>query len=143
MLARILLAGCLITSLTIGCSSIAPTRKDVLRRAQMRPDSIALDIVFVRYRDDDDAMGDGLWREIDELAITPELRERLDANGFRVGVIGGRVPQVLETRMAIGDKPKIAQTGQVLNLDDEPKVTGRHLQLRPGKHGEIQNVAHS
>jgi hypothetical protein len=124
------LAGC--TPLHQGKSPLLP--------AQMSPDSVVLDMFFVRFPFGDPAVNEKLWEEIDEQQLAPELRERLSQNGFRVGLVSGQMPLALSKLMELSDKP--APTGQLegVTLNDmqaEPHVVRRHLQIRAGQRSEI------
>ena len=123
-----------------GCSTPLQKGKSPLMPAQMSPDSVAMDIFFVRFPFGDPAINEKLWNEIDEQQFAPDLRERLARNGFRVGLISGQIPVELSKLMALSDKP--APTGgleaaQVTNLEAQPRVVGRHLQTRAGQRSEI------
>jgi hypothetical protein len=135
---RMLLAAALFA--LVGCTAPLHQGKSPLLPAQMSPDSVALDMIFVRFPFGDPAINDKLWQEIDEQQFAPGLRERLARNGFRVGVIAGQIPAELSKLMALSDKP--APTGdiegsQVGTLEAEPRVVGRHLQIRAGQRSEI------
>ena len=84
LLPALLLVGCITTPAQKGRSPLKPAR--------MSPDSVVLDIFFVRFPFDDPQVNGQLWQEIDEQHFPPELRRRLTANGFRVGLVGGQLP---------------------------------------------------
>ena len=58
----------------------------------MSPDSVVLEMFFVRFPFGDPAVNEKLWEEIDEQQFAPDLRERLARNGFRVGLLSGQMP---------------------------------------------------
>ncbi len=90
LLAVLAMAGCTTTALHKGKSPLVP--------AQMSPDSVVLEMFFVRFPFGDPAVNEKLWEEIDEQQFTPELRERLARNGFRAGLVSGQMPdRVVET----------------------------------------------
>jgi hypothetical protein len=124
------LAGC--TQLHVRESPLLPT--------QMSPDSVAMDMFFVRFPFGDPAANEKLWEQIDEQQFAPDLRERLAQNGFRVGMISGQIPMQLSKLMELDDKP--APTGQVdgvelSSLESQPRVLRRHVQTRAGQPTEI------
>src|SRR5688500_8098291 len=63
-----------------------------LPSAQMSPDSVALDITFVRMPAADAATNDAIWSEADEQHFPADVRRQLAANGLRVGIIGLQIP---------------------------------------------------
>ncbi len=130
LLALLALAGC--SSLRVAKSPLMPT--------QMSPDSVVLDMFFVRFPFGDATVNEKLWEQIDEQQFAPDLRERLAQNGFRVGVVSGQMPVELSKLMELSDKP--APTGRlegvdVSNLETQPRVVRRHVQTRAGQGTEI------
>jgi len=128
----VMLLGCTSTPKTTGKSPLTPPK--------MSPDSCVLDIFFVRFPFDDPEVNTLMWQEIDEQHFPPQLRQRLRSNGFRVGLVDGQMPLVLSKLLELGEKPP--PTGEALSteaadLEDEPQMLRRHLQLRAGRRGEI------
>ena len=123
-----------------GCNTPLHKGKSPLMPAQMSPDSVVLDMFFVRFPFGDPAVNEKLWEEIDEQQFAPELRERLARNGFRVGLVSGQMPVELSKLLELSDKP--APTGEIEgakvdDLEAQPRVVRRHLQLRAGQRSEI------
>ena len=123
-----------------GCVTPSHKGKSPLMPVQMSSDSVVIEMFFVRFPFGDPAVNEKLWEEIDEQCFSPELRERLTSNGFRVGMVGGQMPMELSKLLELSDKP--APTGkiegaQVSDLESQPRVVRRHLQLRAGQRGEI------
>ena len=79
--------------------------KSPLVPASMSPDSVVLEMFFVRFPFGDPAVNEKLWEEIDEQQFPPELRERLARNGFRAGLVSGQMPDELSKLMQLSDKP--------------------------------------
>jgi len=140
LLPALLLVGCITTPAQKGRSPLKPAR--------MSPDSVVLDIFFVRFPFDDPQVNGQLWQEIDEQHFPPELRRRLTANGFRVGLVGGQLPIALSELLQLSDKPvrdgdfeagnvETGGTDEPITLDQPPQVLRRHLQLRTGRRSEI------
>ena len=75
----------------------------------MSPDSVAMDIIFVRVPLGDAEMNGKMWDEIDEQHFPAELRQRLLNSGFRVGLIGNQVPRPLAKLLELNDKPPSAR----------------------------------
>ena len=106
----------------------------------MSADSVVLDMFFVRFPFGDPAVNEKLWDEIDEQPFAPQLRERLAQNGFRVGLVSGRMPVELSKLLELSEKP--VPNGQIeqVKLSDlatQPRVVRRHLQIRAGQRSEI------
>ena len=106
----------------------------------MSPDSVVLEMFFVRFPFGDPAVNEKLWEQVDEQQFSPELRERLARNGFRVGLLSGQMPAELSKLLELSDKP--AAGGEVEgvkidSLESEPRVVRRRLQLRTGQRSEI------
>jgi hypothetical protein len=126
---------------TAGCNTPLHKAKSPLMPTQMSPDSVVLDIFFVRYPFGDSAVNNKLWEEIDEQHFSPELRERLARNGFRVGLVTGQMPMELSKLLELSDKPAptgvaVAET-KVDDLESQPRVMRQHLQLRAGHRSEV------
>ena len=124
----------------VGCSAPIQKGRSPLMPARMSDDSVVLDMFFVRFPFGDPTVNEELWEEIDEQRFSPELRERLTQNGFRVGLISGPIPAKLSELLQLTDKP--APTGelegaQVDSLETQPSVVRRHLQIRAGQRSDI------
>ncbi|MEN6405938.1 MAG: hypothetical protein ABFC96_15545 [Thermoguttaceae bacterium] len=124
-----------------GCNApIRPLGKSPLTPPQMSPDSIVLEMFFVRFPFGDTAINDKLWKQIDEQPFSSELRQRWAQNGFRVGLLSEPLPEELSTLMQLADKPaddREASESKVKDLGNEPRVLRRHLQIRAGQRSEI------
>ncbi|GAB6164820.1 hypothetical protein JCM19992_08200 [Thermostilla marina] len=125
-----------------GCAPIhiPETTEPLLKPPRMTPQSVALDIFFVRVPYGDETANVRLWQELDEQCLAPELRQALFRHGFRVGRSTGDASLTLAELLALDDAP--IATGPVQKadldaLDQEPKVVRRHLQLPFRKRGQI------
>ncbi len=132
LLAVLAMSGCATAALHKGKSPLAPPA--------MSPDSVVLEMFFVRFPFGDPAVNDKLWGAIDEQQFKPELRERLARNGFRAGLVSGQMPGELTKLMQLSDKP--APTSEPVStkvdaLENQPRVVRRHLQIRAGRRSEI------
>jgi hypothetical protein len=142
------LAGRLILLLAIslcgaGCSFIdrhaTATPKSPLSSASPSPDSVTLEILFVRAPLGNGALNQKFWDYIDEQRLPADLRRTLTENGIRTGVVCGQIPDELATLMTLTDKqaPKRDEPAPVNLLEDEPNVTVRLLQARAGHRNEV------
>ena len=123
-----------------GCINPVHSGKSPLLPAQMSPDSVALDMFFVRFPFGDADANEKIWQEIDEQQISSDVRERLNRNGFRVGVIGGQMPIELSKLMELSDKTTAVGEDDGVNVENiqaKPRVVRRHLQIRTGQPSEI------
>jgi len=125
----------------VGCHNFAvPVSKSPLKPVRMSSDSVALDVFFVRFAASDAEAATTLWADVDEMHLPAELRQRLAQNGFRVGLVGGQVPISLSRLLELKDKPapgcRSLET-QLVELDREPRVVRRHMELRAGVRTEV------
>ncbi len=137
-----LAAGLILLLCPAGCKPIMPETQlhSPLKPPVLSQGSLVLDIFFVRFPFDDEKVNVDLWGEIDEQHFSPECRNRLFHNGFRVGRVGNRIPVELAKLLELGEKP--VETGRPNRLDLEelakgPSVSRRHLQVQPGRRSEI------
>jgi hypothetical protein len=123
-----------------GCTSPIAKNKQLLKPAQMSPDSVVLELFFVRFPLGDPEANDQLWQEVDEQHFPADVRKRLMQNGFRVGILGGQIPIALSQLLELADKaapsgrPDEVPLGEVTT---EPRVQRRHMPLRAGVAGQI------
>ena len=125
-----------------GCTTVdlGEEGESLLAPPCMPSDSCTLDVFFVRCEFGDPQSNEELWQAVDEQHFSPELRQRLQANGFRVGVVGGQVPVALSELLELGNKPPPtggANQVSIADLQEEPRVTRSHLSIRSGLRKEI------
>jgi hypothetical protein len=123
-----------------GCNTPLRRCRSPLAPAQMSPDSVVLEMFFVRVPLGDAAVNEKLWAEVDEQQFSPELRERLTRNGFRVGLVSEPMPATLCELLQLADKPAPngdLEGSKVEDFESQPKVVRRHLPIRTGQRGEI------
>jgi hypothetical protein len=104
------------------------------------PESVVLDIFFVRFPFGDEASNGALWEEIDEQHFPTELRRELARNGFRAGLVGMQMPVALSRLLNLTDEPfesLEATEVQGDQLGSDPTVTGWHSQCRAGRRLEV------
>lgn len=123
------------------CTPIrAPEGKSPLAPVTMSPESCVLDIFFVRLPYGGNETNGPLWDEIDEQHFSYEMRRRLAQDGFRVGLVSGRIPRKLVELLELDAKP--APSGDCIQVPFEdlasaPRVVRRHLQIRAGRPQQI------
>ncbi len=125
----------------LGCSPIRPEKdRSPLSAARMSPDSVTLDVFFVRRPFGDPVTNEELWRDVDEQQISIETRRRLAANGFRAGVISGQMPMCLSQLLELNKNAASISGPQMTELSEIGSEEGpmwSHQQLRAGKRSEI------
>jgi hypothetical protein len=123
-----------------------------LRRMASSPDSVALEIIWARFPQNDEELNGSVWSQIDETQLTPAVRRELADNGFRVGVLAGMPPAAIARVLDLKGEPTtdaatktvevtddpMAVHGQAADLMKEPTVKRRLMQLRRGRRAEIQ-----
>jgi hypothetical protein len=119
-----------------------PHGHSLLRPAQASPDSLTMEIIWVRFPAGDPQLNGEAWQDIDETQIAPSVRRELANNGFRAGVISGGLPdavaQVLGQGAGTSDTAAATKVSQTVDLSTEPVVHGRVQQLRRNQRSEIQ-----
>jgi hypothetical protein len=100
----------LVVAALAGCASewnetSATTSSSLMQRFRLfrpglGPDTVPLEITVVRQPLGGRTVNEEIWREADEQVIPLEMRGTLEANGYRIGTIGGTAPPVLQTLLA-------------------------------------------
>ena len=119
-----------------GCTRWRANGKFELPPLKGPADSVALEIRFVEFPFGQAELNAPLWAEIDEQQLSPELRKRLDANGFRAGVAGAQIPAALERMLTPPEEPKDQQPSADPHLVDVRKRPAVRGSLRLTKLGE-------
>jgi hypothetical protein len=136
----------LVIMMTSGCQLFSASDIDLgsspLIAAHSSPDSVAMEIIWVRLPPGDADLSDDAWHEIDETQVDPSVRRELANNGFRVGVIGGTVPAAIASALNMnGSPPNHEATTNETDAEDlasDPVVHGRIQQVRRNQRTEIQ-----
>lgn len=115
-----------------GCSQWHSTAKLALPPIQTSPESVAMEIMFVQFPFGDAEINGPLWTEIDEQELAPDVRQRLNANGFRAGVVSGQLPVPLEKLLKLSESAPPPTEQTTIDVTKKPKVHGVHKQTRLG-----------
>ncbi|HUY92810.1 MAG TPA: hypothetical protein VMV10_28985 [Pirellulales bacterium] len=119
--------------LAVGCARWHSGGKFELPPLQGAPGSVAMEIRFVEFPFGQPDLNAPLWAQIDEQQLPPEVRKRLDANGFRAGVVGGQIPAALERRLAPQEEAQEAPADpNEVDVRKKPAVWGSFKQWRLG-----------
>jgi hypothetical protein len=125
-----------------GCTPLGPpaTAKSPLLPVRMSPESVALDLFFVRCPFNDAKLNRTLWANVDEQPFPAELRMAWMRNGFRVGIVANEIPAAIAELMELNDtSAPVPGKGleQQVDLLSQSRVAKRHLQIRPSGRSEI------
>jgi hypothetical protein len=108
---------------------------DVAERPPTTAHTIPIELLFVRCDESDAQLRDELWGFVDEQALGDATRRGLNANGLRVGVVGGHLPTHLADRFAP------LEAAAATEFPTAAAVTRRLLRLLPGKRSEVVAAA--
>lgn len=118
----------------------------LLKPLEANRSQVGLQVVFVKLPAGDAATEEEVWRLVDEQALPADVRRAATQNGFRAGVLGGRLPSRLEKLIHPDatdpsdpqDQPQFEQ-GQLPGIDisQEPTITAHQLYLESGESAEV------
>lgn len=121
----------------MGCSSWRemPVNTFELPAVRLAPDGFALQVTFVRLPTGEDAFDIELWKEVDEQAVEQEMRQRLNENGFRCGLVGAQLPAALRALLDKKDQNSTLEATSQREIDSLSQ--NRQINTRSGKRSEI------
>lgn len=138
---RLMLSALLVVVVGSSCAVVHNPGKSPLARPRMSPDSVVLDIFFIRVPLGQEEANRGLWDQVDEQHFPAEVRRQLSKSGFRAGVVAGQIPATLARLLETTDQPapgaSEAQQVGLKEMESEPRVVWRHLQCRSNQRAEI------
>jgi len=134
-LALLAAGGCRGVASSVSSETSAPV---AAQRPRAAPQTIPLELVFVRHEDHDPVLRDELWNLVDEQIYDESLRRRLHANGLRVGVVTAQLPPHLAERFL----PAAVDSGETLPaaLPDNPALMRHTLRLLPGRSSDVMSA---
>ncbi len=141
--ARVLLGGLLLPWFT-GCSPMfselpPPGSHAFLRPVETAPESVALEIFLVRIPANDRQLTEELWGTVDEGRFEVELRRDLVRNGFRAGVLGSTLPDVLARHLNLqSEMPEMTTEQLITDKSADPSVVRRVIQLNRHEPAIVQ-----
>ncbi len=137
-----LLAVCGGACLLVGCASWSndkPTERsaNLLPPRQLNPDSVLVETVLARFPMSAEQELSQIWRLTNEGVCDLSLRQKLDQNGLRAGVILGDLPHLIREQL---DKTAAKQTTDALEhaglaADVDNKMM--QLQCRAGRRKDL------
>lgn len=105
------------------------------------PLTIPVELVFVRFLENDPQLTDELWQLADEQLLPVDVRRRLNANGLRIGVVSARLPPALAARFTAVGSESATNPGLESSFAESPGVVRRTLRLLPGRENEIVSAS--
>jgi hypothetical protein len=106
-----------------------------LPATRMSSDSVALEIAFVRVPVGQDEINTRLWQQVDEQRLPTAQRLHLNDNGFRCGLVGTQLPDVL--RDLLDQQQQANQLDQAITSEMDVLAQNRRVQSRAGQRTEI------
>jgi hypothetical protein len=134
---------CCAATLALGCQVFdKPPDKaleSLLTPVRTSSESVALEIFQARIPLSQDAKSEALWDRIDEQKFDAGLRRKLVANGLRVGVVGGALPEDLSRLLELdGVAAEVADKQVITDQSAVPRVTRRVVQTKRREPISIQ-----
>lgn len=127
--------------MAVGCTALPDTGDitpdSLLQAADTSPETVTLGVYWATLDASDTETYEQLWQTAQEDRVPVEARRALAENGLRAGVVGGTPSSTLAKLLKPDPDATEAEQEQAA-LAGKAKVTGRMLQLRPGRRGEIQ-----
>jgi len=113
-------------------SQSKPSEQNGLRPIRPTREMVQVEVFITEHPAGDPLLGDILWDNVDESgALAPDVRESLNSNGFRVGIVGSAPPQALETLL------KRVRSSAASGDSELPR--GRRVALLENDSTEIQS----
>lgn len=130
-------------AVSAGCQAVIHTPPGTLERlltpVSTSPESVTLEIFDARIAPSQQEQLAALWRQVDEMQLPTDTRRRLQANGFRLGVIGGSLPPEVAALFSLTEQSDGDRQEQVITEQTAaPRVRRRVVQLQAGKATQIK-----
>ena len=128
-------ASALLPLLAVGCSawnrsSAEPSKLPPVR---MSPDAVVIEVQIIDIPVGDTAWQAELWNGIDEQYLSIEVRRRLYEAGFRTGIVGSKIPDILEREMEVQREASL----DLQEIGETPSAKYHRLSCRAGKRREV------
>lgn len=131
-----------LAALSAGCTSwettATATAKFDLPRTRLSRDTVVLEMRNLTIPENVGAQDlQKLWRELDEQHLDRTLRRSLADNGFRCGVFGSQLPDVLRTILDESEAASASGRWEQMESLSENSLGQRRLQARARRRYEI------
>jgi hypothetical protein len=127
-----------------GCGVVLSTAvpsdpQSLLRAVETGSESLKLEIFQVRIPADDPQLDEELWSTVDEQRLDVAVRRDLVRNGFRAGVLGGALPDLLARHLNLqSEMPEYETDRLITDQSASPRVVRRVLMLNRHNEATIQ-----
>ncbi len=128
----------LVCCCAVSCKQIPPKESsgnNLLQSPAASPETVGVDVYFVRIPYQNRELLRQLWSEVDEQWGSPALRRELMDQGLRIGIQGvSLTPTLSKLINATATPPQTAHPTEVAvaELQKDPLVDGKHRRLMPG-----------
>ncbi len=109
----------------------------LLSAPKMTPDSVVVEAVSLRFPLEAQAELAAIWDVLDESTLDLKVRQRLDENGLRCGILVGELPKIVRARMEELAGGKSEGTLEGLGLEAEVSSDTRRMQCHAGKRKDL------
>jgi hypothetical protein len=119
------------------CSSWKESFNEPLQLPAQRlaPDTVGLEITFVRVPAGQLDLNEQIWQHVDEQCVDAQARMDLNRNGFRTGLVGSQLPDPL--RRLLDEQKQQNGLDQLISSQTDVLAQNRQLQSRSGQRSEI------
>ena len=104
---------------------------------KLAPDSVVLEVTFIRIPEERVDFEARFWPEADEAALNAELRRRMAANGFRGGILGSPPPAALQELLDQQPVTDLGDGSTRIEAGTEIAVRTHRLRSRSGHPSKI------
>jgi len=126
--------------LAAGCAQWSPPPATELTRLplpKLAPDSVVLEVTFIRIPEERTDFEPRFWPEADEAVVDTNLRRRLTANGFRCGVLESPPPPALQELLDQQPATDLGDGSTQIEAGSEIAVRTHRLRSRAGHPSKI------
>ncbi|MDG2382654.1 MAG: hypothetical protein P8N76_13375 [Pirellulaceae bacterium] len=125
----------------LGCTSWRETPSEGFNLPPVRlaPDGVALQVTFLRVPTGQTDFNTELWGQVDEQVLGQAVRQRLNDNGFRCGLVGTQLPESL--RKLLDTKEESSTLEATSQREIDALSQNRRINTRSGKRNEIVTAA--